>query len=358
MPSLNVWIERDSKGHKVFVREKAPPSSPLNALSNALSLRRRRSFSVDRVRLLPSTVRDFSNLLQPCPSPSTPSSAPEQAIVLATNSPSSRKRKRRPRKMSQAPTKDPNPPPPIIHGNELSVPPGMQSAPHPYSTYDPGHYHYGPQMMYSAPPMPQPMAMATTTQAAPVLVSDELRYKCTICGRFRSPRYHYRHPLQPGQIPPPTVCGRCKRSRTPSTDSASTLGRSLRRRRYYRGDGCRLEDELSSEYDFSPRLCRRSSRTRVIRRSHSRSVEVLQPRRSRSYYRTSSESNLLGSVRSKRRSPSVELVERVRYREDEPLARRGRRLLRSSSRYDSYYDDTPDREYYYSRYVDFLYHLS
>ena len=51
---------------------------------------------------------------------------------------------------------------------------------------------------------------------------------CKFCGRIRSPRYHMRHPVPDGEVPAPSICGRCIRYETSSDDSAAELRRPFR----------------------------------------------------------------------------------------------------------------------------------
>lgn len=76
--------------------------------------------------------------------------------------------------------------------------------------------------------------------------ADDLKYKCAVCNRFRSAGYHYRHPLPPGQLPPKTICRKC---RTASSDS---------------------EDDSRDGRDmYSDRTRRPRSRSRSVRRIES-----------------------------------------------------------------------------------------
>jgi hypothetical protein len=49
--------------------------------------------------------------------------------------------------------------------------------------------------------------------------ANDLKYKCSICGRYHSPNYHYRHPIPPGELPKPTVCRKCREEATDSEES-------------------------------------------------------------------------------------------------------------------------------------------
>ncbi|KAJ4527146.1 hypothetical protein HRR81_003713 [Exophiala dermatitidis] len=49
-----------------------------------------------------------------------------------------------------------------------------------------------------------------------------MRYRCEACGRYRSTKYHYRHPIPPGQLPAKTICRKCRDRATDSEDYTGT----------------------------------------------------------------------------------------------------------------------------------------
>ncbi|KAL8970785.1 MAG: hypothetical protein Q9197_003620 [Variospora fuerteventurae] len=57
----------------------------------------------------------------------------------------------------------------------------------------------------------------TTTEAQPTLNASS-KHTCAACGKFRSARYHYRHPLAPGVTPRPTLCRKCIKQHTSSEE--------------------------------------------------------------------------------------------------------------------------------------------
>ncbi|KAL9022153.1 MAG: hypothetical protein Q9185_000667 [Variospora sp. 1 TL-2023] len=57
----------------------------------------------------------------------------------------------------------------------------------------------------------------TTTEAQPTLNTSS-KHTCPACGKFRSARYHYRHPLAPGETPRPTLCRKCIKQHTSSEE--------------------------------------------------------------------------------------------------------------------------------------------
>ena len=328
----SIWIERDQNGNSIFVREKIQRPSTFDVLASVLTLAKRHSLSLCRDRVV--SVPVGAPLALPPPSPRSYTTATkmaqppnsETAIALASHD---------------------------GHEHMLNYPPGMQYVvPYPYPMWDSGHYHYPPPAGYTVDPVPMPIAVPT---AVPIATSNERKYKCSICGKYRSPQYHYRHPLPPGQTPPSTICKKCQRSKTPSTDdSGSSLRRTRTRRSYYSSDGSRVVEETITESEGERRLHRSPSRVRLIRRSRSRSGDSLYIRTRREYPRSSETSfvgSIVGSFRRRPRSPSVErIIRRVYYSDDDAFASdhstgrrtyvadRSRRRVRESSGYDSYYD--------------------
>ena len=156
--------------------------------------------------------------------------------------------------------------------------------------------------------------------------ADELRYKCSACGRFRSARYHYKHPLPPGQLPGKTVCRKCREEATDSEESSVSSGsRYIRRGDRQRS---RSRSRAASKNSIPRRARSRRGRPpsrggwsddeyeddiRDVRRSFSRSSSLdVAPLRSR-------------SRRSRApRSPSIEVI---RYIQRPPRPRPTRRVI-------------------------------
>ncbi|KAL8776967.1 MAG: hypothetical protein Q9213_008064 [Squamulea squamosa] len=73
--------------------------------------------------------------------------------------------------------------------------------------------------------VPQPVDSTTTTVTTTVEPQSQhssAKYSCASCGKFRSPRYHYRHPLASGETPRPTLCRKCVKQHTSSEDYDDT----------------------------------------------------------------------------------------------------------------------------------------
>ncbi|RMZ85102.1 hypothetical protein DV738_g79, partial [Chaetothyriales sp. CBS 135597] len=181
---------------------------------------------------------------------------------------------------------------------------------HPGPPYLPQQIHPAAQVPALRPPYPTPPTAVSQRPPPPGVAmlgpqhlptTDEMRYKCSVCGRFRSTRYHYRHPIPPGQLPSKTVCGRCWDEATASEDSETAddtqergyrevspmgrLSRSASTRAARSRSTVKYSDE--DEYDYyqsrrgrawsrsgSPEISpvRRSSRRAISRRARSRSV--------------------------------------------------------------------------------------
>lgn len=112
---------------------------------------------------------------------------------------------------------------------------------------------------------------------------DDLRYKCVICGKFRSARYHYQHPLAPGQLPGTTICGRCRDIATYSEDESFDSEDSLGERRYIRRGSRRSHRAPSRRARSRGSDYRPSSRVRSLSRTSSvEEVQYVRRPRSRS----------------------------------------------------------------------------
>jgi hypothetical protein len=171
------------------------------------------------------------------------------------------------------------------------------------------------------PPLP-PGARILSPPRAPT--ADELKYKCSICGRFRSPRFHYKHPIPPGQLPAQTVCRKCRQTGTDSEDTSDeqVRFRGLQRSRSVVSIAEPIRTRFVSDAD-SPVLRERSSRVSFAPRSRSRRRGRLRKRSTSSTSFDSDDLEILEKVHPKRpRARSVSrIVERVRYIEESPPPR-------------------------------------
>ena len=113
-----------------------------------------------------------------------------------------------------------------------------------------------------------------------------LQHTCGSCGKFRSPSYHSRHPLAPGEIPKPTVCRKCIKERTSSEQSEDEEHRNQK----YFGRGKRHKQKKSRERRRQHENSTEESRSissgregiRIIRRVRSTSRSTKTRRASRS----------------------------------------------------------------------------
>lgn len=158
-------------------------------------------------------------------------------------------------------------------------PPGAKNEPQRYSAPHPNMYPIPPPAMSTFPTQPVPIeayqhmplpAGARFISPPRFPTADELKYKCSVCGRFRSPRYHYRHPIPPGELPKATVCRRCREEATDSENSDSfekrrprarsrSVSRVVRARSFRRGD-----DILPRRYTRSRSSSREPRQIRVV----------------------------------------------------------------------------------------------
>ncbi|KAL8679646.1 MAG: hypothetical protein Q9186_004107 [Xanthomendoza sp. 1 TL-2023] len=202
-------------------------------------------------------------------------------------------------------------------------------------------------MQYSQPPqyLPQPADTTTTTVTTTVepQPSSSSKHSCPSCGKFRSPRYHYRHPLAPGETPRPTLCRRCVKQHT-SSEEHDDLERERYKRKKWEARHRRRHRSYSSE-DWS------SSSSQEERRRHHRSKSANDRRRQRRSAQSSSETStkiyIIRRPEERRRqhtssSENVRIIRRVVPSEDLP-----RPILRSRHRYGPY-DGHHSREEYHS----------
>lgn len=91
------------------------------------------------------------------------------------------------------------------------------------------------------PPAMKTITTTTTTETTKPVKQATSKHNCAACGKYRSPRYHYRHPLAPGEDPRPAFCRKCIRKYTSSEESQNDeiweqpqrRIRVRRRHRYY-----------------------------------------------------------------------------------------------------------------------------
>ena len=346
------WVERGADGRPYFVRKKLKLPSTTSLLADAFAPRRR-SLSLFRYprrdyHVMPAPVSTLLSLSGPEKKETssrfdTPPSQqqPQQQIMYPVPCPTPLPFLPTPFQENQNPSEREQ----MLRHNAQFAPPGMYPAgPTPYPYHNP-HPPY-----QSVPPLP-PGARALGPPR--MITSDDLRYKCSVCGRFRSPKFHHENPITPGELPRKTVCTRCRRA---GSDSEEYYGSDGRRRRYdrYRSRGrSRISDEVEVVVnDDRLRRSRRPSRMRLLSRSPSRRRIA-----TRSYYSSDStdseEVEIIETSRRRRpRSPSVEVVERTRYVDEVPRRPAVRETVveeRVPVRRRSSYDEAYYEDHYYDR---------
>jgi hypothetical protein len=315
------WVERGSDGHPYFVRKKLKLPSTRSLLADALAPKRR------PLSLFRHPGKDFLTTSAPM---STPLSFPTRTTESSTS-------------RSTTPVMLPPQPGSVMYPlpyPTLYLAPPQTSQEHripsvqqhpldhtrqyqfvPFGMYSPGltSSHY-----FAAQPLP-PGAQALSPPRA--IAADDSKYKCSVCRRFRSPRYHHSHPIPPGELPKDTACSRCRDAGTESEgsyESNQQAARYSRNKSRSRGRG-RFSDDIEVR-TLSARSKRRPtrrspSRLLIVQRSPSRGRRVLL----RSYNRSDSldgELERLEITDERRRgvaqSPGVEVVERIRYINEAP----------------------------------------
>ncbi|EXJ88420.1 hypothetical protein A1O1_05350 [Capronia coronata CBS 617.96] len=355
MDRSSIWIERGRDGRAYFVRRKPKLPSTRRLLLEALLPRNARSLLSFRDSRLGrhvqvqgvSTSGNF--LALPAPSSPYPPSGP-------TNNPGpmdpTSQAQAQPVNMYLLPPPQ-NPEPPQLQSHDKPAhfahppphlfpfvqPPSMYPIPpHPMtaqpqpSFQQPVPFQSHPSHFAAAPPgtipiRSQPQGLHATPMP-PVITPSDMRYKCDVCGRFRSTRYHYQHPIPTGQLPCKTICRKCREQATDSEDYSSS-------------DSYRSSNSLHRR----PRRLRQRSKSVYRRQDHQSRRRAHSTRRGRSpddgYSRygnsTGSDSDSVELERDRvhdkerRRSRAASVSHRRRLR----LSPRGARV--------SYQDDPRDR---------------
>ncbi|KIW19706.1 hypothetical protein PV08_00280 [Exophiala spinifera] len=171
-------------------------------------------------------------------------------------------------------------------------------------------------------PVQGPELRQSYTPAAPQSRTTELRYKCEVCGRFRSTRYHYENPIPPGQLPAKTICRKCRETATDTEDSSRS---SLSPNQPPRSHGRRTPRSRSRQV---PRLRHHSrGRAQSVGRLHAtghRRDQSINPS-SESYLSSSSEECYRSRRRPRSRSRHAETSRHTRRMRPSPV---GQLILR------------------------------
>lgn len=294
MSPRSTWIERGPDGRPYTVKEKSKEPSALQLLSQALFPRSAHSQVVSRDSRHCQHVKCISNatdgpLALPAPDSSDPSftQTPHPPLPMAPTS----QAPQQPVTMYLVPPQpDPNqqevknnqahgffPAPPL---GVYPIPPHPMVAPTLPLLPPPVQFQHQPAPF----PIPSVGALPLHTQPngaqallpAPAAPAQDQRYKCEICGRYRSARYHYRHPILPGHAPAKTICRKCREEATDSEDdSSSDSYRSFKsRRRHSRPPSHRSVSFHKSKPNHSRSRPRQVDRDRMIGHGREQQTEL------------------------------------------------------------------------------------
>lgn len=306
MNPRSVWIERGPDGRPYFVRKKSSLPSTRELLAQAFLPRSARSRLLSRdsrqnrhvvcinpvshplVLPAPGSPNPFLPHAPFHPPPMDPTSQAQPlpvAMYLVPqqqnhNQNQTQNQQNSKNQSAQPPANIMNPPPPFF-----SVPlPGMYPIPpDPFAAHPPTilpqpvqfpAQHLTQQPLFpttligAVPIQNQPLGSAAGIRP-PIAPLPETRYKCDICGRYRSARYHFKHPIPPGQLPAKTICRKCQEEATDSEEE-STLDSDeshRSRRRHFRGPRRRSTSGSKRRY-LSPSRARSVGRRRLIDDGH------------------------------------------------------------------------------------------
>jgi hypothetical protein len=326
------WIERDTNGQWMSVRKRRNHPSKRSMLADAFGGESNNPFARTKLRTssrsssrakskhrfsTQAPVRNPNLLALAAPPPHAPTTI-EQPYVTMNNGPEN----------ANAFLHDTGQysQPPLLNDPNQHLPyPQYPSIAPPYPAYYLAPAPAPPSFPEPYPHLPPGARFLSPPRAA---TADELKYKCSICGRYRSPRFHYKHPIPPGQLPAQTVCRKCRQAGTDSEDTTDEQPRVrvIRRSRSIVSIAEPTRARIVSDGD-GPVLRRRRSRVEFAPRSRSRSR-----RRGRLRTRSVSSSSSLDlnklrivddeDQRRRGRSRSVaRVVERVHYIEESPPVR-------------------------------------
>lgn len=220
--------------------------------------------------------------------------------------------------------------------------------PLPVFIAQPSAYTTPPQVLQPPPylqlPPPPPVGTTTTTTTTHQELQPQqapAKHTCAACGKFRSARYQYRHPLAPGETPRPTLCRKCIKQHTSSEElDEIERARWKRRERETRRQKHRQSyssDEWSSSSSHEERRRHHRYRSSNETRRHQRNPQSSSCVSTRIYiFRPPEERR-----RPRSSSDSVRIIRRVRTSEDQP-----RPFLRSRQRYGPFDGHHSYEEYY------------
>ncbi|KAI4256056.1 MAG: hypothetical protein L6R42_006424 [Xanthoria sp. 1 TBL-2021] len=198
-----------------------------------------------------------------------------------------------------------------------------------------------PPQMVQLPPPTESSTTTVTTTVEPQPQHGPSKHSCASCGKFRSARYHYRHPLAPGETPRPTLCRKCVKQHTSSEEFDDTerarwkqRQREGRRPKHHRSYS---SDEWSSSSSQEERRRHHRYRSSNESRRHRRSTQSSSGRSTKIF--------IIRRTEARRQQPSsssdnVRITRRVRTDNDRP-----RPILRKRHRYGPYDGHYSHEEY-------------
>ncbi|KAL9637863.1 MAG: hypothetical protein Q9204_001710 [Flavoplaca sp. TL-2023a] len=188
--------------------------------------------------------------------------------------------------------------------------------------------------------VPQPVEASTTTVTTTIEPQAPSKYCCASCGKFRSARYHYRHPLASGETPRPTLCRKCVKQHT-SSEEFDDMERARWKRRHRESRRPKQRSYSSEEWS--------SSSSHEERRRHHRYRSSDESRRHGRSDQSSSGCTtkiyIIRRAEARREQPSnsseqVRITRRARTDVDRP-----RPILRTRHRYGPYDGHYSHEEY-------------
>lgn len=214
-----------------------------------------------------------------------------------------------------------------------------------------------PPQVVQPPPYLQllpPPAVGTTTTTTTTHQDFQpqhapAKHTCAACGKFRSARYHYRHPLAPGETPRPTLCRRCIKQHT-SSEESDKIERARWKKREWQARQRQYRpfyssDEWSSSSSHEERRRRHRYRSSNESRKHRRTPRSSSAVNTRVYIiRQPGERQ-----RPRSSSESVRIIRRVRTSEDRP---RPLRLPHPRHRYGPFDGHRSYEDYYSDEHVE------
>lgn len=209
---------------------------------------------------------------------------------------------------------------------------------------------------YLGLPPPQPVGTTTTTittTEAQATLNTSSKHTCPACGKFRSARYHYRHPLAPGETPRPTHCRKCIKQHTSSEEFDEIERARWKNKKEQEARQRRIHRSSSSEHW-------ESSSSQEGRRRRHRYRSSNDSRRHRRFPRSSSGmSNTMYIIhrpaerrRLRSSSESIRFIRRVRSLEHRPRPRplprprHGYGPFDGHHSYEEYYSDEDEADHF------------